>query len=157
MVRGALREVSNPSGDRHVDELNRIRRPPRALASTTALGLTQPHLERTKLCEMGDDELEPRYVRQRAELKALVRREARAKSSLRAARIGAGGADLGACMTAVPPLATLVERPRALNEGDCSERGNVPGIRSIATRWSVTWRRTSPRWTRCDYPRRRRR
>jgi hypothetical protein len=125
MVRGALREVSNPSGDRHVDELNRIRASLRTLASNfTALGLTQPHLERTKLCDMGDDELEPRYVRQRAELKALVRREARAKSSLGAALGAAAGADSGR-MTG-PALATLVERSvRALNEGDFPSAGNV--------------------------------
>ena len=92
-------------------------------ATSRRFGLTQPHLERTKLCEMGDDELEPRYVRQRTELKALVRREARAKSSLGAA-LGAAGADSGR-MTG-PALATLVERSvRALNEGDFPSAGNV--------------------------------
>ena len=73
---------------------------------------------------MGDDELEPRYVRQRAELKALVRREARAKSSLGAA-LGARRGRTRAAMTG-PALATLVERSvRALNEGDFPSAGNV--------------------------------
>ena len=103
---------------------------------------------------MGDDELEPRYVRQRAELKALVRREARAKSSLGAA-LGAAGADSG-CMTG-PALATLVEPPaRALNEGDFPSAGNggfVQSRRDGASRGVV--RRRVGRGG--DYPRRRRR
>jgi hypothetical protein len=63
MVRDALKSVPNPSKDTHVDELNRIRTSLRALAgNSTAFGLRQPHLERTKLCELRDDELEPAYV-----------------------------------------------------------------------------------------------
>jgi hypothetical protein len=34
--------------------------------------LTQPHLDRTKLCELSDAELEPKYVQQRDALKSLV-------------------------------------------------------------------------------------
>lgn len=32
----------------------------------------QPHLQRTKLCEMKDNELEPLYVKKRDELKSVV-------------------------------------------------------------------------------------
>ena len=61
--------MPNPSRDTHVDELNRIRESLRALAgNSTAFGLRQPHLERTKLCELRDDELEPAYVAQRDQL-----------------------------------------------------------------------------------------
>jgi hypothetical protein len=34
--------------------------------------LAQPHLERTRLCELADSELDPKYVRQRDGLKTLV-------------------------------------------------------------------------------------
>jgi hypothetical protein len=48
------------------DELNRIRKSLRALAkNSTAFGLKQPHLQRTKLCELTDADLEPAYVKQR--------------------------------------------------------------------------------------------
>jgi hypothetical protein len=40
--------------------------------NSTAFGLRQPHLQRTKLCQLEDAELDPMYVTQRAQLKTLV-------------------------------------------------------------------------------------
>ena len=136
MVRAALREVPNPGGERHVAELNRVRASLRALAKNhTAFGLKQPHLQRTKLCELADDQLEPLYVEQRATLRAFVAAEARAKIAPRAilARGESGGgaddaraADGSAAAMTGPALAALVERSvNALNEGDFPSAGNV--------------------------------
>ena len=59
-MHGALEPVANPQRDKHVDELNRIRSSLRSLArNSTAFGLKQPSLERTKLCELTDADLEP--------------------------------------------------------------------------------------------------
>ena len=92
MVDGALRDVNNPTNDQHVTELNRVRASLRNLAKhNRAFGLTQPHLERTKLCELGDDKLEPTYVTQRETLRKTVRNDAVAKSSLGAALAASGG------------------------------------------------------------------
>ena len=110
-------------------ELNRVRASLRALAKNhTAFGLKQPHLQRTKLCELADDQLEPLYVEQRATLRAFVAAEARAKIAPRAilARGESGGgaddaraADGSAAAMTGPALAALVERSvNALNEGD---------------------------------------
>ena len=86
MVDAALRNVANPVGDDRVNELNRVRSSLRALAKKhAAFGLTQPHLERTRLCELRDDQLETNYVEQREVLRSLVRKEAVAKSFLGAA------------------------------------------------------------------------
>nr|CAB3497867.1 unnamed protein product [Digitaria exilis] len=51
MVNEALQRVPNDNGDKYIDE---------------------PHLQRTKLCDMEDKELEPLYVKRREELKQLV-------------------------------------------------------------------------------------
>lgn len=49
------------------------------VGNSTAYGLRQPHLERTRLCELRDDELDATYVRQRDGLRRLVRQLARPK------------------------------------------------------------------------------
>ena len=41
--------------------------------------LAQPHLERTRLCEMKDSELDPKYVAQREGLRKLVQVGGRAQ------------------------------------------------------------------------------
>lgn len=125
MVKEALRSVPNPSRDTHVDELNRIRESLRALAgNSTAFGLRQPHLERTKLCELRDDELEPAYVAQRDQLKGIIASSAKAKAHVdvpgSAPSLGNSGLMTG------PSLAALIERSvTALNEGDFPSAGNV--------------------------------
>jgi hypothetical protein len=40
--------------------------------NSTAFSLPQPHLQRTKLCDMDDRELDPLYVKRRDELKQVV-------------------------------------------------------------------------------------
>ena len=53
--------------------MNRIRQSLALIArNSSAFGLVQPHLERTKLCQLGDEALEPKYVRQRSALQQLV-------------------------------------------------------------------------------------
>ena len=65
-VNVALKPVANPGKDKHVNELNRIRKSLSALAKNpTAFCLKHPHLQRTKLCEPKDAELEPACVKQR--------------------------------------------------------------------------------------------
>jgi hypothetical protein len=62
------------------DQVNKIRESLELMVSnSTAYGLRQPHLERTRLCELADSELDPGYVRQRDGLKRLVRQLARPK------------------------------------------------------------------------------
>ena len=50
--------------------------------NSTAFGLKQPHLERTRLCQLTDAELDPGYVAQRTALRELVGRLAKPKASL---------------------------------------------------------------------------
>ena len=51
----------------------------RVVRNSTAAGLRQPHLERTRLCQLSDAELDPVYVRQRDDLRTRVRQLARPK------------------------------------------------------------------------------
>ena len=53
--------------------MNRIRTSLSVVArNSTAFGLKQPHLERTRLCQLTDAELDPGYVAQRTALRELV-------------------------------------------------------------------------------------
>ncbi|KAK3149068.1 hypothetical protein QOZ80_3AG0212560 [Eleusine coracana subsp. coracana] len=73
MVKEALQRVPNDNGDKYIDEVNQIRDSLAVMGdNSTAFSLPQPHLQRTKLCEMGDKELEPLYVERREQLKKLV-------------------------------------------------------------------------------------
>ncbi|CAL4936452.1 unnamed protein product [Urochloa decumbens] len=73
MVNEALQQVPNDNGDKYIDEVNQIRDSLAIMGdNSTAFSLPQPHLQRTKLCEMEDKELEPLYVKRREELKQLV-------------------------------------------------------------------------------------
>ncbi|XP_058746057.1 uncharacterized protein LOC131618922 [Vicia villosa] len=73
MVNEALQRVPNTNGDKNIDLVNQIRD---SLASmgdnNTAFSLPQPHLLRTKLCELKDFELDQLYVTRREQLKELV-------------------------------------------------------------------------------------
>jgi hypothetical protein len=58
--------VPNPEHDREVEQLNRVRRSLGSIAkNSTGYSLRQPHLERTRLCELNDSQLDAGYVRQR--------------------------------------------------------------------------------------------
>nr|XP_024933521.2 guanylate-binding protein 4 isoform X2 [Ziziphus jujuba var. spinosa] len=73
MVNEALRHVPNQDGDKNIDMVNQIRDSLAIMGdNSTAFSLPQPHLQRTKLCDMNDGELEPLYVKRREQLKELV-------------------------------------------------------------------------------------
>ena len=63
MLEGALQPVPNAGGDHHVERLNSVRGALRSYAQNySAFGLVQPHLDRTRLCDLPDSELDPGYV-----------------------------------------------------------------------------------------------
>ena len=75
--------VPGPCDDSRVlrAQVNKIRESlGRVVRNSTAAGLRQPHLERTRLCELSDAELDPVYVRQRDALRDTVRELAHPKS-----------------------------------------------------------------------------
>lgn len=73
MVNEALQHVPNSDGDKNIDQVNQIRDSLAIMGeNSTAFSLPQPHLQRTKLCEMKDGELDPLYVKKREQLKDLV-------------------------------------------------------------------------------------
>lgn len=80
LVAQVLAPVPNPHRDPGLEALNQIRSSLSHLArNSTGFSLRQPHLDRTKLCEMTDEQLDPAYVQQREQLKDLVRTLARPK------------------------------------------------------------------------------
>ncbi|KAM7527245.1 hypothetical protein LguiB_030655 [Lonicera macranthoides] len=55
------------------NQVNRIRDSLAVMGdNSTAFSLPQPHLQRTKLCDLKDGELDPNYVRKREQLKQVV-------------------------------------------------------------------------------------
>ncbi|XP_008786072.2 guanylate-binding protein 4-like [Phoenix dactylifera] len=73
MVNEALQRVPNSNGDKNIDQVNQIRESLAIMGNNnTAFSLPQPHLQRTKLCELKDGELDPIYVKKREQLKQLV-------------------------------------------------------------------------------------
>ncbi|PPS09690.1 hypothetical protein GOBAR_AA10957 [Gossypium barbadense] len=73
MVDEALRHVPNTGGDKNIDQVNQIRDSLAVMGdNSTAFSLPQPHLRRTKLCDLKDDDLDPMYVKKREQLKELV-------------------------------------------------------------------------------------
>ncbi|XVF32478.1 hypothetical protein REPUB_Repub17cG0086300 [Reevesia pubescens] len=73
MVDDALRHVPNTDGDKNIDQVNQIRDSLAVMGdNSTAFSLPQPHLMRTKLCDLKDDDLDPIYVKKREQLKELV-------------------------------------------------------------------------------------
>lgn len=73
MVNEALQRVPNHNGDKDIEQVNQIRESLAVMGNnSTAFSLPQPHLQRTKLCDMNDAELDPGYVKKREQLKGLV-------------------------------------------------------------------------------------
>ncbi|KAM1041940.1 hypothetical protein FF1_031103 [Malus domestica] len=73
MVNEALLRVPNSDGNKNIDMVNQIRDSLAIMGdNSTAFSLPQPHLERTKLCDMKDGELDPMYVKKKEQLKQLV-------------------------------------------------------------------------------------
>jgi hypothetical protein len=112
----ALNTVPNPHKDPAITQLNRIRQGLAAITgNSTALGLPQPHLDRTRLCEIPDEELDPGYLQKREELKAFTMESALPKVVKGKALDGPGLADLiSQVVTAlndrdIPTAGSLVE------------------------------------------------
>lgn len=73
MVDEALRRVPNTDGNKNIDVVNQIRDSLAVMGdNSTAFSLPQPHLQRTKLCDMKDGELDQLYIKGRDQLKELV-------------------------------------------------------------------------------------
>ncbi|CAN0886761.1 Guanylate-binding protein 4 [Linum grandiflorum] len=73
MVNEALQRVPNQDGDRNIDQVNQIRESLAIMGdNSTAFSLPQPHIQRTKLCDLNDSDLEQPYVSRREKLKELV-------------------------------------------------------------------------------------
>ncbi|KAI7754599.1 hypothetical protein M8C21_003727 [Ambrosia artemisiifolia] len=80
MVDEALRHVPNANGDKNIDQVNQIRDSLAIMGdNSTAFSLPQPHLQRTKLCDLKDEELDQSYVRKREQLKEVVKSVIRPK------------------------------------------------------------------------------
>lgn len=76
-------------------QVNTIRASLSALSrGSSAIGLPQPHLNRTALCDLPDAEFEPAYLQRRDDLRAHLHATARAKSLRGAPLDGRGLADL---------------------------------------------------------------
>ncbi|KAL9269385.1 Guanylate-binding protein 4-like protein [Drosera capensis] len=80
MVNEALMRVPNHDGNKNIDQVNQIRESLAIMGdNSTAFSLPQPHLQRTKLCDLDDSKLDPVYVKKREQLKELVAALARPK------------------------------------------------------------------------------
>ncbi|KAJ0796698.1 putative guanylate-binding protein [Helianthus annuus] len=80
MVDEALRHVPNHDGDKNIDQVNQIRDSLAIMGdNSTAFSLPQPHLQRTKLCDLKDGELDQSYVQKREQLKEVVKSVIRPK------------------------------------------------------------------------------
>lgn len=111
LVNEALAPVPNVRNDKELDATNRIRESLTRIAkNSTGFSLPQPHLDRTRLCEMNDSMLEPRYVQQRDGLKSLV-------GQLAAPKIVGGkpftGVDLAALLSSMVKALNAKELPTA--------------------------------------------
>ncbi|KAL9258608.1 Guanylate-binding protein 4-like protein [Drosera capensis] len=81
MVNEALMRVPNYDGNKNIDQVNQIRESLAIMGdNSTAFSLPQPHLQRTKLCDLDDSELDPVYVKKRDQLKEVVAALARPKT-----------------------------------------------------------------------------
>ncbi|GBG71009.1 hypothetical protein CBR_g8307 [Chara braunii] len=117
MVDQALLPVPNLSNDREIERVNQIRQSLSLLAkNNTAFGLRQPHLKRTKLCEMTDSDLDPQYVQQRDELKKLVQ-------SIISPKIVSGNQ-----LNGKEFVALLKQTIEALNTGDIPTVGSIMDV-----------------------------
>jgi hypothetical protein len=81
LVNDALAPVSNPQNDKAIAETNNIRASLASIAkNSTGFSLPQPHLDRTRLCELNDTQLDQQYVKQRDALKLVVQQLAGQKA-----------------------------------------------------------------------------
>ena len=92
-----------------VVQVNKIRQSLRLVGrNSTVYGLHQPHMERTKLCDLGDDQLDSKYIEQRAGLRQLVQQLAKPKRVNGKVMTGPGLADLVSQMD-IPTAGAILE------------------------------------------------
>ncbi|CAL9088445.1 unnamed protein product [Musa textilis] len=114
MVNEGLRPVPNKSGDKNIDQVNKIRTSLARMANNiSAFGLPQPHLRRTKLCDMKDTELDPLYVQNREQFKQFVASIIRPKIVQ------------GKTLNGKEFIAFLKQTLDALNKGEIPSTGSV--------------------------------
>ena len=116
LVKSVLSVVPNPHRDADIEQLNQIRQSLATIASnSTGWSLSQPHLQRTRLCELQDSELDPKYIEQRDGLKALVQDLVRPKTFLGKRTTGKDLADLVSNLVAalnsqeIPNVASMLK------------------------------------------------
>lgn len=114
MVDEALRHVPNSEGDRNIDQVNQIRDSLAIMGdNSTAFSLPQPHLQRTKLCDLKDGELDQSYVQKREQLKEVV------KSVIRPKIVQ------GKSLNGVEFVSFLEKILEALNKGEIPSTGSL--------------------------------
>lgn len=113
-LENALRQVPNPHKDPAISQLNHIRQGLETITqSSTAIGLPQPHLDRTKLCELDESLFDSMYLKQREVLRDLVNELARPKTVAGHVLSGSDLADL------------IVKTVTALNEREIPTAGSL--------------------------------
>ena len=115
----------------------------RVVRNSTAAGLRQPHLERTRLCQLSDAELDPVYVRQRDELRTRVRQLARPKSvngQVAPYPLPAGSTDL-ACIDS-SPVSSLSGVSRLASKA-CAMQRRTMGPMLLSPWMELRWWETS--------------
>ncbi|PIA45121.1 hypothetical protein AQUCO_01700575v1 [Aquilegia coerulea] len=114
MVYESLQQVPNYGGDKNIAQVNQIRDYLAIMGdNSTAFSLPQPHLQRTKLCDLKDDELDPSYVTKREQLKDLVASIIRPKVVQ------------GKTLTGKQFVSFLEQILEALNKGDIPSTGSL--------------------------------
>ena len=94
------------------------------------MGLPQPHLDRTRLCELGDEAFDKGYLEKRERLKSLLKATARSK-----VRAFDSPPFLACCRRASPPPCSCrCPRPCRLFK---ASRWTA---RVLPTLWSAWWR-----------------
>ncbi|CAL9155705.1 unnamed protein product [Musa hybrid cultivar] len=117
MVDEALRPVPNESGDENIDKVNNIRKSLAIMANDiSAFGLPQPHLQRIRLCDIKDSELDPLYVQKREQFKQLVESIIRPKIVQ------------GNPLNGKEFIAFLEQTLDALNEGEIPSTGSIAEV-----------------------------
>ncbi|KAK9282046.1 hypothetical protein L1049_004958 [Liquidambar formosana] len=114
MVDEALQHVPNYDGNKNIEQVNQIRDSLAIMgANSTAFSLPQPHLQRTRLCDLNDTELDPIYVKKRDQLKELLAGVIRPKIAQ------------GKLLTGKEFVSFLEQILEALNKGEIPSTGSL--------------------------------
>ncbi|URD96681.1 GTP binding protein [Musa troglodytarum] len=105
------------AGDENIDKVNKIRKSLAIMANDiSAFGLPQPHLQRIRLCDIKDSELDPLYVQKREQFKQLVESIIRPKIVQ------------GNPLNGKEFIAFLEQTLDALNEGEIPSTGSIAEV-----------------------------